>query len=68
MDADGLLHHVGFTSSIAAGDRAALTKKTGIADRPARIYRSLTCGPSRWNHGKASEWQSLKTKLVVEVS
>jgi len=24
---DGLLHHVGFTSSIAAGERAALTKK-----------------------------------------
>ena len=67
-DADGLLHHVGFTSSIAASDRAALTKKLKSLIGPPGFTGHSPGGPSRWNPGKASEWQSLKTKLVVEVS
>ena len=38
-DAKGLLHHVGFTSTIRREDKPALTKKLEAADRAAGIYR-----------------------------
>ena len=43
-DGEGRLHHVGFTSGIAKAEKPALTKKSGEADRVARLHRS---GPWR---------------------
>jgi ATP-dependent DNA ligase len=66
-DADGLLHHVGFTSGIAVSDRAALTKKLEQLIEPPGFSGSAPGGPSRWNRGKENTWQPLKPSLVVEV-
>ena len=51
MDAERLLHHVGFTSSIAATDRPALTKKLEKLIAPPGFTGSAPGGPSRWNQG-----------------
>jgi len=66
-DAMGLLHHVGFTSSIPASDRPPLTKKLERLVAPPGFTGSAPGGPSRWNQGKENVWQPLKPELVVEV-
>jgi ATP-dependent DNA ligase len=66
-DANGLLNHVGFTSSIAAADRPALTKKLEKLIEPPGFTGSAPGGPSRWNRGKENVWKPLQPKLVVEV-
>jgi ATP-dependent DNA ligase len=66
-DGAGLLNHVGFTSSIAAADRPALTKKLEALIEPPGFTGRAPGGPSRWNQGKSNEWQPLRPKLVVEV-
>jgi ATP-dependent DNA ligase len=66
-DADGLLHHVGFTSSIAARDRRAVTKKLEKLIAPPGFTGSAPGGPSRWNQGQEKIWHPLKPVLVVEV-
>lgn len=67
-DDDGLLHHVGYTSSIRSADRPDLTKKLDALISPPGFTGSAPGGPSRWASEKSSEWQPLKPKLVVEVS
>jgi len=64
---DGLLHHVGFTSSIARAERPALTKKLEKLIEPPGFTGAAPGGPSRWNRGKENTWKPLKPKLVVEV-
>ena len=66
-DTNGLLHHVGFTSSISASDRPALTKKLEKLAAPPGFTGSAPGGPSRWNQGKENVWHPLKPELVVEV-
>ena len=66
-DAQGLLHHVGFTSSIAAADRPGLTEKLERLIEAPGFSGSAPGGPSRWNRGKEKAWQPLKPRLVVEV-
>jgi ATP-dependent DNA ligase len=66
-DEDGLLHHVGFTSAIAADERPALTKKLEKLIATPGFTGSAPGGPSRWNQGKENTWQPLKPELVVEV-
>lgn len=66
-DDKGLLHHVGFTSSIAAADRPALTKKLEKLTAPPGFTGKAPGGPSRWNGGKENTWHPLAPKLVVEV-
>ncbi len=64
---DGLLHHVGFTSSIPAGERPALTRKLEeLREAPGFTGRSPG-GPSRWSTGRSGEFEPLAPKLVVEV-
>jgi ATP-dependent DNA ligase len=63
----GLLDHVGFTSSIAAADRPALTKKLERLIEPPGFTGNAPGGPSRWSRGKENVWQPLKPNLVVEV-
>lgn len=66
-DSDGLLNHVGFTSSIPVADREALTRKLERLIEPPGFTGKAPGGPSRWNRGKSSEWQPLRPKLVVEI-
>jgi len=66
-DDDGLLHHVGFTSTIKASDKPALTKKLEKLIAPPGFTGNTPGGPSRWSTERSAEWQPLKPKLVVEV-
>lgn len=66
-DNEGLLDHVGFTSAIAAADRNALTKRLQPLIESPGFTGQAPGGPSRWNKGKARDWQPLKPRLVVEV-
>ena len=66
-DAGGLLHHVGFTSTIKQQDKPALTKKLEPLIRPPGFTGNAPGGPSRWSTKRSSEWEPLRPKLVVEV-
>jgi ATP-dependent DNA ligase len=66
-DADGLLHHVGFTSAIAAAEKPALTKKLEALVAPPGFTGAAPGGPSRWSTERSAEWQPLRPELVVEV-
>ena len=66
-DEAGLLHHVGFTSSIAAKDRPGWTKELEKMTEPPGFTGNAPGGPSRWSTDRTAEWQPLKPKLVVEV-
>ena len=67
FDDDGLLHHVGFTSGLAAAEKPALTKKLEALIGPPGFTGKAPGGPSRWSSARSAEWEPLKTKLVVEV-
>lgn len=66
-DDAGLLHHVGFTSSIAARDRPAWTEELERLVKPPGFTGDAPGGPSRWSSERTAEWQPLKPKIVVEV-
>jgi ATP-dependent DNA ligase len=66
-DAGGKLHHVGFTSTIARKDRAALTQKLEALIAAPGFTGAAPGGPSRWSTDRSAAWQPLKPKLVVEV-
>jgi ATP-dependent DNA ligase len=67
-DKQGLLNHVGFTSSIAAADRKELTRKLEKLVKPPGFTGAAPGGPSRWNTERSAAWEPLKPVLVVEVS
>jgi ATP-dependent DNA ligase len=64
----GLLHHIGFTSSVKRSERAALTKKLEALCKPPGFTGRAPGGPSRWSSQRSGEWEPLAPKLVVEVS
>jgi len=64
---DGLLHPVGFTSSIPAAERAALTKQLEDLREPPGFTGRAPGGPSRWSTERSGEFEPLAPKLVVEV-
>jgi len=66
-DEAGLLDHVGFTSSIAAKDRAAWTRELEKLIQPPGFTGDVPGGPSRWSTERSAEWQPLKPMIVVEV-
>lgn len=66
-DDAGLLHHVGFTSSIAAKDRPGWTDELTKLIQPPGFTGNAPGGPSRWSTDRTAEWQPLKPRLVVEV-
>lgn len=66
-DEQGLLHHVGFTSSIPAAERKALTAKLEKLRKPPGFTGNAPGGPSRWSTERSGEWEPLDPKLVVEV-
>jgi ATP-dependent DNA ligase len=66
-DAEGLLHHVGFTSSFSRTERKRITELV----KPLRAASPFTGrspgGPSRWSDRASDEWEPLRPELVVEV-
>ena len=66
-DDAGLLHHVGFTSSIAARDRACWTEELEALVAPPGFSGNAPGGPSRWATGRSGDWHPLRTEIVVEV-
>jgi ATP-dependent DNA ligase len=67
-DADGLLHHVGFTSGFAAAARTTLLAKLKPLIKPPGFTGRAPGGPSRWSTERSAEWEPLEPSLVVEVS
>lgn len=66
-DETGLLHHVGYTSSFNEREKKELTKKLEPLIAQPGFTGNRPGGPSRWSTKRTSEWEPLKTKLVVEV-
>jgi ATP-dependent DNA ligase len=66
-DGKGLLHHVGFTSTIRREDKPALTRKLEKLIAHPGFTGNAPGGPSRWSTKRSDEWQPLKPRLVVEV-
>jgi len=66
-DDAGLLHHVGFTASFKAPQRAALVAKLEPLIQPPGFTGRAPGGPSRWSSKRSMEWQPLAPTLVVEV-
>jgi len=66
-DDAGLLHHVGFTSTIKEADKPALTRKLKAVQGGSGFTGNAPGGPSRWSTARSAEWVPLKPKLVLEV-
>lgn len=66
-DEEGLLHHVGYTSSFNESGKKELTQKLEPLVGPPGFTGNKPGGPSRWSTKRSAEWEPLKTKLVVEV-
>jgi ATP-dependent DNA ligase len=66
-DKEGLLHHVGFTSSFTAKQRAEFTPKLEKFIKAPGFTGQAPGGPSRWSTKRSTEWQPLSPKLVIEV-
>jgi len=65
-DDAGLLHHVGFTSTIKHAERPELTKKL-LAVKGEGFTGDAPGGPSRWSTERTAAWVPLRPELVVEV-
>lgn len=66
-DDAGLLHHVGFCSSLTEKERNALTPKLEKLVAPPGFTGKAPGGPSRWSTERSAEWEPLRPELVVEV-
>src|SRR3981081_2625479 len=66
-DEAGLLHHVGFTSTIKASEKPALTKKLEKLKGGPGFTGNKPGGPSRWSTERSGEWGPLQPKLGLEV-
>jgi ATP-dependent DNA ligase len=61
---DGLLHHVGYTSSFGQEEGEALLKS--LQEGPGFTGKAPG-GPSRWSRGKDRSWEPVRPEVVVEV-
>jgi ATP-dependent DNA ligase len=66
-DDQGLLHHVGFTSTISNAERPALTRLLEEHVEPPGFTGDSPGGPSRWSNERSTDWKPLRAGLVVEV-
>jgi ATP-dependent DNA ligase len=66
-DDDGLLHHVGFTSSLRGDQRTGLAERLERLIDPPGFTGRAPGGPSRWSTERSAEWEPLRPELVVEV-
>jgi ATP-dependent DNA ligase len=58
-DEQGVLHHVGFTSSFTQKERKDLLKKIEPLIKPPGFTGNAPGGPSRWSAERSTEWQPL---------
>ncbi len=65
---DGLLHHVGFTSSFNQKQRRELLEVLKPYVGGQGFTGNAPGGPSRWSTARSAEWERLEPRLVVEVS
>ena len=65
---DGLLHHVGYTSSFEERERAAIGKKLRPLIQPPGFTGRAPGGPSRWSTKRTEQWEPLRPRLVAEVA
>jgi ATP-dependent DNA ligase len=65
---DGLLHHVGFTSSFKTNDRRVLAKKFEGLKKTPGFTGHAPGGASRWSTDRSGEWEPVDPKVVVEVA
>ena len=61
-DAEGLLHHVGFSSAIKTKDKPDLTDRLEALKSDRSFSGNAPGGPSRWSTKRSSEWQPVKVK------
>jgi ATP-dependent DNA ligase len=66
-DREGLLDHIGFTSSFNSKQRQELKKIVEPLIGGSGFTGHAPGGPSRWSTKRSTEWQPLKPKLVAEV-
>jgi ATP-dependent DNA ligase len=66
-NAQGLLDHVGFTTTIAREERSELTQRLLALRAPPGFTGRAPGGPSRWSTERSGEWEPLRPELVVEV-
>jgi ATP-dependent DNA ligase len=66
-DENGLLNHVGFSSSFAAAERKKLKGILKPYMKGAGFTGHAPGGPSRWSTERSGEWEPLDPKLVCEV-
>jgi ATP-dependent DNA ligase len=66
-DEEGRLDHVGFTSTLSAAERPALTARLEALTGPPGFTGRAPGGPSRWSTERSGEWEPLRHELVVEV-
>ncbi|HZT96291.1 MAG TPA: ATP-dependent DNA ligase [Chloroflexota bacterium] len=65
---DGVLHHVGHTSSFNARERRELLERLKPYEHGESFGSGRTPGgPSRWSQGRDLNWVSLAPELVCEV-
>jgi ATP-dependent DNA ligase len=68
FDDEGLLDHVGFTSSFKDADRARITELVEPLIGGEGFTGRAPGGPSRWSNRRSDTWEPLKPRLVVEVA
>jgi ATP-dependent DNA ligase len=66
-DGEGRLHHVGFTSSFNAAQRATLLPTLRPFLGGAGFTGHAPGGPSRWASERSGQWEPLRPALVCEV-
>ncbi|MGB7600925.1 MAG: ATP-dependent DNA ligase [Candidatus Sulfotelmatobacter sp.] len=64
---EGLLDHIGFTSSFNSEQRQELKRIVEPLIGGAGFTGHAPGGPSRWSTKRSTEWQPLKPQLVAEV-
>ncbi|TGQ29414.1 ATP-dependent DNA ligase [Mesorhizobium sp. M00.F.Ca.ET.216.01.1.1] len=64
---DGLLDHVGFTSTIGNEERSVITKRLEARRGGSGFTGKAPGGPSRWSTERSGEWEAVRPELVVEV-
>jgi ATP-dependent DNA ligase len=65
---DGLLHHVGYTSSFTQKQRAELMAILKPHLGGEGFTGNAPGGPSRWSTERSGQWERLQPRLVIEVS
>ncbi len=68
-DGDGILHHVGHTSSFSAAQRRELLERLRPLEGGTSFGGGRTPGgPSRWTRARDADWVAVRPELVCEVA